>query len=356
MDDEKVLVAGGHPPGDENSLQSIEFEKELRHALQEILMSEQLPTFSVVMPVYNQARYLEEAIASVLSQSFQDWELIIVNDGSSDASAQIIHRFSREDDRIRAFYQDNRGAAAARNRGIAMSRASWLCYLDSDDVWFAGTLKAYYEYIIEHPEAQFIYGYRHRLKDGKLIHLKGTHQDAPTGPRELFQKTFLSPLRVCHRRELIDLVGGYDENLPRIGCEDYDLSLRMSRYVTFEPIGIATGLRRRHGHNKSRQTGYSLLVEAAVLMRFLEDYGGNEAVSPTEANVRLGRTFYAAGREYFRRGCFRQCLDAMEKGHKYGIPRKGKVLEFISRILFPFGIQDKRPSPFPLSPPCWHIK
>lgn len=292
------------------------------------------PSFSVIMPVFNHARYLEEAVESVLAQTVEDWELIVVDDGSTDLSPEIIEKLCREHSRIRSFHQENRGAGAARNRGIGMARAQWLCYLDSDDVWFPETLDHYCRYIAAHPQARFIYGYRHRLeKDGRVTCLPAQYQDRPTGARELFQVSYLSPIRVCHRAELIRETGGYDENLPL--CEDYDLFLRMSVHTAFEPIGKATGLRRRHDANISRQTGFSLSVEASVLLRFWEEYGKGY-ISRDEANDRLGKVLYAAGREYFHARQFRECTLAMRQARSYSLSLKGKMIEWLAQALSPF--------------------
>ncbi len=313
-------------------------------------------TFSIIMPAYNQADHLEEAVSSVIGQSFSDWELIIVNDGSTDNTPEIIEAFSRQDSRIRAFHQTNRGVSSARNHAIAMAKAPWLCYLDSDDIWFKDTLKSYNDYIEKNNQAKFIYGYRHRLRDGKITRQKGKHQKIPGGLKELFQESFLSPIRVCHLRELVEIIGGFDENLPNTGSEDYDFFLRMSLHVKFEPIGVATGLRRRHGKNITEETGYSKMIEAAVLLRFIEQYDCRSLISVQDVNRRLGRAFYKAGREYFKGRFYRQCVEAITMGQPYKMTFKGQMLKQISRLLFPFSLHDKNPSPFPLAPYCTGIQ
>jgi glycosyltransferase involved in cell wall biosynthesis len=305
------------------------------------------PMLSVIMPVFNRAAYLEDAVKSVLAQSYANWELILVDDGSIDSSPQIIDRFSEQDPRIRCMHQENHGAAAARNRGVEMARAEWLCYLDSDDIWFSHTLGAFYDYLCAHPDAQFIYGFRHRLEDGKVTELESRYQSAPTGARELFQKMFLHPMSVCHRRDRIEAVGGFDEKLPL--SEDYDLFLRMSPDLTFEPIAIATGLRRRHATNLSQQTGFSRMVQAGVLLRFLKKHGGEDLIPATEVVDRLGQILYSAGRQYFRSGHFRKCRRAFREGRKFHVPFKGKLLELCAGLLLPLTRDDALAWPLPLA-------
>jgi glycosyltransferase involved in cell wall biosynthesis len=130
-------------------------------------VADKSPMLSVIMPVFNRAAYLEDAVKSVLAQSYANWELILVDDGSIDSSPQIIDRFCEQDPRIRCMHQENRGAAGARNRGVELATAEWLCYLDSDDIWFPGTLAAFHDYLCAHPDAQLIYGFRHRLEKAR---------------------------------------------------------------------------------------------------------------------------------------------------------------------------------------------
>jgi glycosyltransferase involved in cell wall biosynthesis len=301
-------------------------------------------TFSVIMPVYNHAAYVAQAVRSVVAQTRQDWELIVVDDGSTDGSAGIIDDLAAGEPRMRAVHQANAGPAAARNAALRLTRGTWLTFIDSDDVWFPEALENYAGYIRAHPEAKFIYGYRHRLnEDGSTTELPGEFQDRPTGTAELFERMYLSHLCVCYRRELIDAVGRYDVNLR--SCEDYELYLRMSLRCRFEPLGLPTGLRRRHGTNISRQTGFSRMLEAEVLRRFVERQGGKAVLDPARVRRRLGRLYYAAARQYFRARCFAQAALALEAAHRHRRTVKGTLLGAAARVLLPFGRTDGREMP-----------
>ena len=101
-----------------------------------------IPTVSVIMPSYNCERYIETAINSVISQTFTDWELIILDDGSTDSTLQIIERLADSDERIiSAPNEKNMGVARTRNRGLDICRGKYIAFLDSDDVWRADKLK-----------------------------------------------------------------------------------------------------------------------------------------------------------------------------------------------------------------------
>lgn len=91
------------------------------------------PQVSVIVPVYNQERYLEECISSIRRQTLAEWECLIINDGSSDSSGEIARRFSEADSRIRYFEQKNRGVSSARNLGMRRASGRYLCFVDGDD-------------------------------------------------------------------------------------------------------------------------------------------------------------------------------------------------------------------------------
>ena len=114
------------------------------------------PRMSVVMPVYNVEAYIEEAIQSVLDQTFEDFELIVVDDGGPDSSIALARAFS--DPRIRIVSQANRGLAGARNTGIAEARAAYIALLDSDDRWHRDKLLHHYVHLQANPHVDVSYG------------------------------------------------------------------------------------------------------------------------------------------------------------------------------------------------------
>lgn len=91
------------------------------------------PQISIVVPVYNVEKYLERCIDSILAQTFTDFELLLINDGSKDSSGLICDKYAEKDSRIRVFHKENGGVSRARNLGISNARGRWLCFIDSDD-------------------------------------------------------------------------------------------------------------------------------------------------------------------------------------------------------------------------------
>ncbi len=126
------------------------------------------PTVSVVVPVYNGEFYLEETIQSVINQSFQDWELLLIDDCSKDNSLEVIRRFQEKDQRIRLLLQGkNQGAAEARNRGVSEAKGRFIAYLDADDIWQSDKLQKELEFMKKMNAAFVFTGYEFADENGK---------------------------------------------------------------------------------------------------------------------------------------------------------------------------------------------
>lgn len=128
------------------------------------------PFFSVVIPLYNKQSHVKETIETVLSQTFQDFEIVVVNDGSKDESAKIVE--SIKDNRIRLIHQDNAGVSVARNRGIKESKAEYIALLDADDLWLPHFLETIYELIQNFPDAGLYATAYKILEEGKKNSIK----------------------------------------------------------------------------------------------------------------------------------------------------------------------------------------
>ena len=127
-----------------------------------------MPFFSVVVPVYNVRQWVGRAIESILAQTFEDFELILIDDGSTDDSAEVMAQYT--DPRVKLIQQENRGQGGARNRGIEASTGEWIAFLDPDDQWLPEFLEDYYRVIADHQEIDFCYSsYRRIYQDGRSV-------------------------------------------------------------------------------------------------------------------------------------------------------------------------------------------
>lgn len=186
-----------------------------------------LPEISVILPVYNAASFLEESIQSILNQSFSNFELIIINDGSTDASQSIIEKF--EDPRIIKVVQSNLGLAATLNRGIGMARAEIIARQDNDDISYPHRFEKQLDFLKAHPDVCLL-GAAARIVDhagqpANRFHRHPSHSDTLKFLL-LFDNPFVHS-SVMFRKSAVLAVGGYDTNSDYF--EDYRLWSHLSR-------------------------------------------------------------------------------------------------------------------------------
>ena len=179
------------------------------------------PIVSIVMPCYNASRFIREAIDSVRSQSYQNWELLIVDDGSTDSSCKIAQEYVELDSRIYLIEQPNSGACSARNNGIKHARGEYVKFLDADDILCPDCLEEQVRQISTLKPNQIPFGnYGHIDANGDVIstycyskdHLTALKGDQIYAMFCYWQILISAPL---HRRELLTEVGGFDVDLPR---------------------------------------------------------------------------------------------------------------------------------------------
>jgi glycosyltransferase involved in cell wall biosynthesis len=199
------------------------------------------PLVSVIIPTLNRAGLVGEAITSVLAQHYARVELLVVDDGSSDATPAVVEAFGPVLTYIR---QAHAGVSAARNRGVAAARGELIAFLDSDDLWLPGKVTAQVALLQEQPQTQACYTDEIWIRHGVRVNQKDIHQKhagwifLPSLPR-----CIISPSSIMLRRTLWDRLGGFDESLP--ACEDYDLWLRLTVTVPVlllpEPLIVKRG-------------------------------------------------------------------------------------------------------------------
>ncbi|KAF0126996.1 MAG: family 2 glycosyl transferase [Elusimicrobia bacterium] len=191
------------------------------------------PLVSVVATCYNGERWISGALESALGQTYRNLEVIVVNDGSSDGSAGVIARYAA-DTRLRTVEQENKGVAAARNKGLSLASGELVCVLDQDDLWLPGHVAAQVEFLAANAGIGAVYTGVERIDaEGSSL-----GERVFTGPREgnLF-KTFLERgvavpiIGTMIRRSLLEKAGGFDDKL--FGKDDFDLLLRLAAETSF---------------------------------------------------------------------------------------------------------------------------
>jgi glycosyltransferase involved in cell wall biosynthesis len=191
---------------------------------------------SVVIPVYNGERYIAEAIQSALSQSFKDFEVIVVDDGSTDNTPEIVSSFP-----VKNFRQENQGEPAARNRGVELSSGQYIAFLDADDIRLTHSLAKCVELLDAQPEAAFCYGQAYIIDGGGRFigHIKSPSKHSYVRPGWYELKDMLlngnhfTVSTVILRRSCLEEVGKFDLSL-RAGSTDLDMWVRLAKKF---PVG-----------------------------------------------------------------------------------------------------------------------
>lgn len=190
--------------------------------------------FSVIMPYYKNSKYVVSSIKSVLAQEYQEFELIVVDDGSNDNLKELLSQI--DDTRIRLLTQDNQGVSAARNNGIAQAKYEWICFLDSDDLWKTNHLSVIREMQEQHPDAAFYMTSHLRKGNKKEFYSNSTFPDGVDCwvikdflRVSLNKPAFIHTNSVCIKKELLLSLGGFAAGVQR--GEDTDLWCRCSLYT-----------------------------------------------------------------------------------------------------------------------------
>jgi glycosyltransferase involved in cell wall biosynthesis len=245
---------------------------------------------SIVVPTYNSERFLAQTIESVMIQSLQDWELLVVDDGSTDSTREIIRSFEIRDSRIRGLFQDNGGVSSARNRGMAASNKSfpYIIFLDSDDIWEPNALELLEKSLIDHPNRvcahggvifidergngidQGIWGQRclerPTVVGGRTVSLS---LDQPTSFATCVVLCSIpTPGAILIRREAIEQAGEFNEDDPM--CQDWDMHVRLARYGDFQFIPQPVIRYRVHANSLSKNRVMQRKMDRLVRLRAID--------------------------------------------------------------------------------------
>jgi len=306
------------------------------------------PVVSVVIPTHNRGSLLRAALDSVQSQTFVDYEVIVVDDGSTEDIAAAIAGHGTRPRLITLSIQS--GPAAARNRGIEAARGRWIAFLDSDDLWTPTKLDRFVAALRTEAVSEIYYGPMTPITaDGRPV---VGHTKPCIGGRiteALFLSSFVHVPTVVCTRELLIRHGLFDESLPV--CEDYDLWLRVSLEQPFGLIDEPLALRRLHPDRLSKSCmSRNLAVKANVLSRFYASIADQRIIDPHVAAERLSRVCYVAGRAAFHDRRFQEADALLTTARRHGHPSlRSLPLKVAARAMSRF---QPRPNPLPATEPA----
>lgn len=279
-----------------------------------------MPKVSALVPTYNCAAYLPKALDSALAQTFDDLEVIVIDDGSTDNTREIVERYQQANPgKIVYIYQKNQGISFARNAGMRISRGEYFALLDADDQWLPDHLKESVAVLEANPGAGVVHS------NITFIRENGEAMETPVRRKEflsgqVFRNIFLrdadiSCPTVVFRKACCDKVGLFDEQLSRLGCEDRELWLRIAQHYPFAYIDKVLALYLVRSSSVSRNMEKMIKARMYVVDKFCPPGADNKLrrLALGKIHHELGdtalfsRNFTLALQEYFRSITFVPC-------------------------------------------------
>jgi glycosyltransferase involved in cell wall biosynthesis len=254
-----------------------------------------MPFFSIIIPVYNRAHMLVSTLQSVKEQTFADWECIVVDDGSTDNTNEVMTLECTGDSRIRYVYQKNAERSSARNKGMSMATGKYICFLDSDDLYKKNHLKIVYDSICERqfPTALFFTNYE-VLCDGAYESVNTPK--LATNPTEYFLKNAVIPARVCIHTDIVKKEK-FDEDI--VIVEDTILWVRIAQYFDVVHIAESTVVYNLHEDNSINIKNNSSLKRMNGLQTFFKRYPSiKEKMSLRLCQQLIGDTYFGIAKHY----------------------------------------------------------
>ena len=253
---------------------------------------------SAIIPTYNNKALLKDAIDCVLSQSFQDIELIVIDDGSTDDTAALVK--SIDDSRLKYFYKVNGGVSSARNMGLDKANGQYIAFLDADDLWKKDFLQTMF--LALEQQKQFGLAYTtvtNKYSDGRTVE-KYREKYCISGKvsSKLFEIFFVITQASLIRKEVLENFR-FDENLTT--GEDGDFFLRLSLKIDFLFVPSNMAIRRIQTESLSQSDGQNKvdMSRLRVLERFYHSFGGKEMVTKKTAAIRFTKAYREVGTQYY---------------------------------------------------------
>ena len=236
----------------------------------------QSPFFTILMPVYNHAEFIGGALDSVLAQSHNDWEAVVVDDGSTDASGTVIQEYAAKDSRIRYYRKENGGTATALNLGLQKARGQWICWLSSDDMFLPDKLAIHARYIDEYPAIKAFHSGHYILDSDRRELLDPGYNWRTIMPvsnihcLRFFWGNYVNGISIAIKSSCFDDAGYFDPELRN--AQDVDMWMRISLRTPFFFIPEKTCIWRKHAESgTSKAPSFGVFDSGVGLIKLLND-------------------------------------------------------------------------------------
>ncbi len=288
------------------------------------------PIVSIITPTFNRARFIGQAVESVLAQTIGDYELLIIDDGSTDNTAEVVAPFLG-DHRIQYQVQRNLGQSVARNKGLKAARGEFICFLDSDDAWVPDKLEYQLAVMDHNPEVDIVHGDEIIIDEqGHELSRENIRRYSGIISRQLLADNSVSINTAMVRRHCFDALGGFNTGYGV--ADDYELWLRFSTRYKFLYVPSYFGYYRVMSDQISSDKDRRFRANEQIIQEFLAANPG--ALSPRERHWGLSRFYCRKARYYAATNCKGTALNSVLKALRYK-PLDIVVWRGVYRVLFP---------------------
>jgi len=293
-----------------------------------------MPKISIVIPVYNKEKYIIECMESVLSQTYKDYEIVVINDGSTDNTENLLQFYKSV---IRYFYQENKGVAEARNLGILNARGEYISFLDSDDVWLPSKLEKELGLIERDKEIGLVYSNGYIINEkGKKCNINFFQINTPYRKmvlNKLFKNDFIPTSSVLVRKECFQKVGLFNSSLS--SAEDYDMWMRISYLYKIDYVDFPLIKYRDNPEGISKNLDNALKGVLKALEKNRKNYfslkGTSSLVKGYIFKKRYSDVFYNIGRCYLKLDAKKRSRELLLKSiYFYPLAIKPYIFYFLS--------------------------
>lgn len=292
-----------------------------------------MPRVSVILPCHNGSLWVSDAIDSVLRQTYSDFELVVIDDGSADSSKDAISPFL-VDRRVRYFYQENRGFSAAENKGIKESRGDLIGFIGQDDLWLPNKLELQTEYLRNRKDVELVHSSYFAVNpQGRILGIRNAKIPKVSSKRKLIEKLFLGNFigfeTVLVQRKCFDEVGLFDERM--VGFSDHDMWLRVAGGFNIGYLGLSLVKKRQHELQLSNARIESVLKdEFLIVTKALDCYPFLRKLE----RKKLATLYYAWGIALLHKGNTEEAEQKLLKAIRYQPSKLKATAAYIAPTLY----------------------
>jgi len=288
------------------------------------------PKVSVIIPTYNSAQFITETLESVFAQTYKDYEVIVVDDGSTDNTKEVLKPYMSK---IRYIYKENGGPASARNVGIKNAQGEYIAFLDSDDLWLPEKLEKQVEYFKSDPDVALVFSDCISFGDEELIRKRKRKYKGDVF-LHLLRENFIPTLTVIAKKKCFDEVGYFDTDKSLISSEDYDMWLRIAR--SFKVGYIEEPLAKRRINRKSlsfSNIDRAYMATLKVIKKAVDNIDDRLLNKRKFIRDRLYSLHFNWGLSHFVNNNFKEARKQFASAIKYNIIRLEAIMYYIATFL-----------------------